>query len=253
VADGKRSTQVVRIVFTVAALLLLEKYIILVSTKGNPFPIFVNCSLLVGATALGCSFVHATAHNTGHMWAESIDMILERLMLQGKDSDDEDKKMGALKPIKNSSASSSIASSSSTDRGSKTRSEGDQGDSKHSRSSTLSTKDLANQLPEDFKLGDFDVVCSRGKWAMNAPGNVRYRNIIRDNLQRYSATANKNAKSAIVSEIVASVKAFSQEGGFVRCVNGTWWTVTDHIAREKTGQVRLQVLLCVLYLRALEC
>ena len=40
----------------------------------------------------------------------------------------------------------------------------------------------------------------------------------------------------IVSEIVDSIKTMSSEGGFVRSVDNTWWVVSDHIAREKTGQ-----------------
>jgi hypothetical protein len=171
-----------------------------------------------------------------------IDFILERVMLQGRDSDDD--KTGSKKPRKSKVKVDAVSSSntSSTGRGSKTNSDSDQGNSNHYMSTTSSTKDLSNQLADDFKPGDFDVVCSRGKWAMNAPGNVRYRNIIKDSLARYSATTSKQEKSAIVSEIVDSIKISSPDGGFVRCVHGTWWTVTEHIAREKTGQVRIRTL-----------
>jgi hypothetical protein len=147
-------------------------------------------------------------------------------MLGGKDADSDDDKgkkpsKGQGKGRRSSGGTNSNSSGSS---------------SMHQSTTKSSKKDLADELPEGFEPGEYDVICSRGKWAMNAPGNVRYRNIIKENLQRYSETTTKQEKSAIVSEIVESVQALTPEGGFVRSVNGRWYTVTDHIAREKTGQ-----------------
>lgn len=139
-------------------------------------------------------------------------------MLGGKDTgSDEEKANKSHKRSRNSKQSASMHLSVAT-------------------SSSSSKKDLLRELPENFEPGEFDVVCSRGKWAMNSPGNIRYRSIIRENLQKYSTTTTKQEKSAIVSEIVDSIQALSPQGGFVRSVNGRWHIVTDHIAREKTGQ-----------------
>lgn len=109
-------------------------------------------------------------------------------------------------------------------------------DKKLSSSPSSSTKDLVKQLPDDFEPGEFDVVCSRGKQAMNSPGNVRYRALIKENLQRYSTSNTKQEKSAIVSNIIDNIQSKSPQGGFVRSVNNRWYKVSDHIAREKTGQ-----------------
>lgn len=144
-------------------------------------------------------------------------------MLGGKDANsDEDKKSHKSNKRKAKRSSSNTDTAASL--------------AMHQSATKSSKKDLLRELPKGFKPGEFDVVCSRGKWAMNAPGNVRYRSIIKDNLKKYSATATKQEKSAIVSEIVESIQALSPQGGFVRSVDGRWYTVTDHIAREKTGQ-----------------
>jgi hypothetical protein len=57
-------------------------------------------------------------------------------------------------------------------------------------------------------------------------------------LQKYSAARNKYEKSSIVSDIISTVKAATNEkGAFIRYHNGRWWEVEELIAREKVGSV----------------
>lgn len=90
--------------------------------------------------------------------------------------------------------------------------------------------------PNFLGPGQFDVICARGKRALNHPGNRRFRAMIDENLQKYSGATTKFEKSLIVSSIVDAVRNSSPEGGFVKEENGQWYEVGDHIAREKCGQ-----------------
>ena len=91
-------------------------------------------------------------------------------------------------------------------------------------------------LPSNFTHGPFDCICARGKHALNHEGNLRYRELIRENLLKYSNSKSKFEKSIIVSSIVDSVRDRSPTGGFVKEVKGQWYQVGDHMAREKVGQ-----------------
>lgn len=52
-------------------------------------------------------------------------------------------------------------------------------------------------------------------------------------LTQYSRAATKFEKSLIVTEVCDIIREGSQNGGFVRKVNGEWMEVGDKIAREK--------------------
>jgi hypothetical protein len=80
------------------------------------------------------------------------------------------------------------------------------------------------------------VICARGSIARNHQGNRRYRAIVIQSLDRYSQATSKIEKSIIVSEIVEKVRGSSPNGGFVKNVDGFWYEVGDHLAREKVGQ-----------------
>jgi hypothetical protein len=57
-------------------------------------------------------------------------------------------------------------------------------------------------------------------------------------LQKYSAARNKHEKSTIVSDIINTVKAATNEyGAFIRLHNGRWWEVEELVARERVGSV----------------
>jgi len=100
----------------------------------------------------------------------------------------------------------------------------------------VSTDNGMRRLPDFKGPGQFDVICARGKHALEHPGNRRFRAMIENNLQRYSAATTKFEKSMIVSSIVDAVRTSSPDGGFIKEKNGQWYEVGDHVAREKCGQ-----------------
>lgn len=82
----------------------------------------------------------------------------------------------------------------------------------------------------------YSVICARGKVARDHTGNRRFRLAIDMSLERYRKANSKLCRSLVVSDIVDSIRSASPNGGFVRCDEGQWIEVGDHIAREKVGQ-----------------
>lgn len=91
-------------------------------------------------------------------------------------------------------------------------------------------------LDADFEPTSLDVICARGKEAYNHTGNIRFRQLVADQLHNYQTSTSKMAKSQIVREIIESVRRASPKGGFVKKVNGKWYDVGERARREKTGQ-----------------
>ena len=91
-------------------------------------------------------------------------------------------------------------------------------------------------LPHGFQPGPRDVICARGKRALESEGNRHMRTLVDERLDEYCKATTKIAKSVIVSEIVDSVREASPNGGFVKEIDGRWFEVGDNIAREKIGQ-----------------
>ena len=92
-------------------------------------------------------------------------------------------------------------------------------------------------LPPSFSPSKLDVICARGKLALDHEGNQRLRALVHYNLPRYSACNCKYQKSKIVSDIVNSIRGTSPDGGgFVKFDEEKWYTVSDRHAREKVGQ-----------------
>jgi len=87
-----------------------------------------------------------------------------------------------------------------------------------------------------FEPTSLDVICARGKEAYNHTGNIRFRQLVADQLHNYQSSTSKMAKSQIVREIIESVRRASPKGGFVKKVNGKWFDVGERARREKTGQ-----------------
>jgi len=93
-------------------------------------------------------------------------------------------------------------------------------------------------LPINFKPGDNDVICGKGRTCFNHIGNKSFRETIRRiYLQEYSNAKTKIDKSKIVSNIVDLIRSRS-EGGFVKfdTTKYEWYEVGDTLAREKVGQ-----------------
>lgn len=87
-------------------------------------------------------------------------------------------------------------------------------------------------LPEDYRLGDDDVICGRGSRCFNHIGNKRFRAIVESHLDRYSNTSCKFDKTAIICEVVSIVREISPKGGFVKKDNttGRYYEVGDFLA-----------------------
>ena len=98
-------------------------------------------------------------------------------------------------------------------------------------SKPVSPHDLAKQDP-----GPTDVICARGKRALEHIGNKRYKGLITKHLQVYSDAKTKLDKSLIVNHIIDAVRNASPQGNFIREENGVWVEVGDAVAREKIGQ-----------------
>ena len=84
------------------------------------------------------------------------------------------------------------------------------------RNLIVESKGTDSPLDPGFEPGEHDVICSRGKQYYNHIGNIRFRALIQDQVERYSRAENKVAKSRIVMSIVNEVRSASPAGGFVR-------------------------------------
>lgn len=95
--------------------------------------------------------------------------------------------------------------------------------------------DLVSSFQEDGQLQSFDVVCGKGRVSFNHSGNIRFRTIVNNHLNRYSKATSKAEKSAVVVDILADVRT---SGDFVRLdkATGSYGKVTERTAREKVGQ-----------------
>jgi hypothetical protein len=102
------------------------------------------------------------------------------------------------------------------------------------------SKTVRSQLGDDFKPSDYSVICGRGQESFNHVGNCRFRILSSSFLESYSRAVIKAAKSAIVSDIVGTIR---QAGGnFCKHEKGTWFEVGDHCAREKVSTLLRDLL-----------
>lgn len=85
-----------------------------------------------------------------------------------------------------------------------------------------------------YKPTEFDVLCGRGSSFFLHKGNQRFRLLIQEYQERYALCKTKMDKSAVVFEIVASVR---QSGGaFLRMdKEREWHDIGDKLARDKVG------------------
>jgi len=78
------------------------------------------------------------------------------------------------------------------------------------------------------------VICSRGKFAYNSPGNCWFRTMVEEQMDNYAKAKTKTDKSLVVSILVNRVKqANGAHGGFVKNVGGRWYRVSERYSREK--------------------
>lgn len=89
-----------------------------------------------------------------------------------------------------------------------------------------------SSLPPSFVPGDWDVCCGRGKRNWNHRGNVRFRNLVQSNVQRYMDSPTRNAKTQVVVSIVDFVR--DKGGHFLKQdKSGKWYDIGDADARDK--------------------
>jgi hypothetical protein len=72
-------------------------------------------------------------------------------------------------------------------------------------------------LPAGYVPRDDDVICGRGKDCSDHIGNVKFRALVKEKLNRYANAANKTEKSLIIMETINEVRLV---GRFIRKETG---------------------------------
>lgn len=105
--------------------------------------------------------------------------------------------------------------------------------------SALSNRSLQDQqnpfsLPENYTPGPKDICCGRGKRNWNHSGNVAFRSLIQNTVNRYIEAPNKTAKTGVVVSIVDDIR---NAGAYFlkQDESGRWYDIGDQQAREKVG------------------
>jgi hypothetical protein len=101
-----------------------------------------------------------------------------------------------------------------------------------------------SKLRRDFQPSNYSVICGRvkGKASCNNVGNRRLRVIAGMSIERYSQAAKKAVKSAIVSEIIATIRRAGGHFCEYEWDTDTWFDVGDYYAREKVGTLLRDLL-----------
>lgn len=82
--------------------------------------------------------------------------------------------------------------------------------------SRINSKEKDCPLDPGYEPGEYDVICSRGKQYYNHVGNIRFRNMIENQVERYCRADTKVGKTMVVMSIVDAIRGASPRGGFVR-------------------------------------
>ena len=88
------------------------------------------------------------------------------------------------------------------------------------------------ELPVDFCLGEYDVICGRGSKCFHHIGNQRFRELVMDMLKKYSDSSSKRDKSYMICDIVNTIRKLSPSGGFVKfdAQSNRYYEVGDFLA-----------------------
>ena len=79
-----------------------------------------------------------------------------------------------------------------------------------------------------------DVLMGRSKAALIHPGNLRYHELVRSNMDRYDAAGDKrHERTAICHEIVLAIK--DKGGRFLKQETSGWVCIDDSTAKEKVS------------------
>jgi hypothetical protein len=89
-------------------------------------------------------------------------------------------------------------------------------------------------LPHDYILNDYDVVCGRGRTCYNHKGNIRFRDIVQQQLSSYMDAKTKTDKTMVIYDIIQYVRRTTPTtgGGFVKKDHSTgrFYEVGDFLA-----------------------
>mmetsp|Transcript_24423 Transcript_24423/g.56907 ORF Transcript_24423/g.56907 Transcript_24423/m.56907 type:complete len:262 (+) Transcript_24423:101-886(+) len=98
----------------------------------------------------------------------------------------------------------------------------------------LSSK-IMNFMPEGYEPGKYDVLCGRGKSALNHVGNRRFRTIVAVNLENYLALKSRSDKTHLAMRIVLAVR--DAGGQFLKQdpLTQRLYDIGDKMAREKVA------------------
>lgn len=100
----------------------------------------------------------------------------------------------------------------------------------------MTSSDSPQFLPIDFQPTINEVIVGRGKKPYNHVGNARFREIVKEHAEEYSAAANKTLKSAVIAKVLKRIRSNSAYGGFVKLNDGVWECVCDSAARITVAQ-----------------
>lgn len=102
-------------------------------------------------------------------------------------------------------------------------------------STAIKRATLRKMLPIEYVLSNNDVQCGRGQACFNHPGNVKFKTMVMDNLDRYMKARTKYDKTMIVYEIIDEIRKNSPGGGFVQKESrtGRYYEVGDFLAVSK--------------------
>lgn len=103
-------------------------------------------------------------------------------------------------------------------------------------------------MPEGYEPSVLDVLCGRGVECFNHSGNVAFRKVIEENLDRYTMSRTKLEKSILVVQIVDIVRNIGGEDSawFLRKDHkvGKYYEIGDDAARKYSGRPACSRRMC---------
>lgn len=103
-------------------------------------------------------------------------------------------------------------------------------------------KEAKKRLSASYSPSMYSVMIGRGKVFTEAIGTRRLKVIASLFLAEYSGAKSQVAKACIITKIIDIIKDACPVGAFLRYEEGSWWEVSDAVAREKVGVVLRDLL-----------
>ena len=93
-------------------------------------------------------------------------------------------------------------------------------------------------MPASYSPGANDIICGRRtKQSQAHAGNIRFKDLIRSNIQNYQMASTMASKSLVIISIVDTIRDAANRGYLVKedKSTGRWIDIGDRHAREKVG------------------